>query len=252
MPDARPRTTSRRAKRGTTSRRAKRGTTSMRAKRESAMLGAVLRSTTLRRAVLRRTVKRLPQSASHRTLRPRRPFTFLTALGTAAHHTFEVRAGVGLVFEPFIGRRGALALWAGGLPAWAAAAWCGEGESLEKWLALNNGAGLAGGIVHFVEWPWELRSGIPFLVEAEGMTPERLPPYNAILQLWVVAGALALALETPRHARRWALAGLLLGEPLRRSAVHHFRWAHEQAEREPERWSPVLRERAGERARRAA
>jgi hypothetical protein len=184
-------------------------------------------------------------------MRPRRLFTFLTALGTAAHHTFEVRAGVGLVFEPFIGRRGAVALWVGGLPAWAVAAWFGEGESIEKWLALNNGAGLAGGIVHFVEWPWELRSGIPFLVEAEGMTPERLAPYNTILQLWTLAGALALALETPRHARRWALAGLLLGEPLRRSAVHHFRWAHEQAEREPERWSPMLREQADEPTRQA-
>ncbi len=232
---------------------ARRRTTSRRAKRESAVLGAVLRSATFRRTVLRHAAKNaLPKSASRRTLRPRRPFTVLTALGTAAHHTFEVRAGVGLVFEPFIGRRGAVALWAGGLPAWAAAAWFGEGESLEKWLALNNGAGLAGGIVHFVEWPWELRRGVPFLLEAEGMTPERLPPYNAILQLWTLAGALALALETPRHARRWALAGLLLGEPLRRSAVHHFRWAHEQAERDPERWSPVLRERAGERARQAA
>jgi hypothetical protein len=153
---------------------------------------------------------------------------------------------VGLVFEPFIGRHGAVAMWATGLPAWAAAAWLGEGEAVEKWLALNNGAGLAGGIVHFVEWPWELRGGIPHLVEAEGMTPERLPAYNRVLQLWVLAGALALALETPRHARRWAFAGLALGEPLRRSAVHHFRWALEQAEREPERWSPVLREQGRE------
>jgi hypothetical protein len=224
-----------------------------RASCESAVLGAVMRSTTLRRAVLRRAVKNaLPKSAPQHRRRPRRPFTLLTALGTAAHHAFEVRAGVGLVFEPFIGRRGAVAMWATGLPAWAAAAWLGEGEAIEKWIALNNGAGLAGGIVHFVEWPWELRGGIPFLVEAEGMTPERLPPYNAILQLWVLAGALALALETPRHARRWALAGLLLGEPLRRSAVHHFRWAREQAEREPERWSPVLREQARARARQAA
>jgi hypothetical protein len=216
-------------------------TTPKRSIRESAML-AVLRSTTLRRAVLGRAVKSAtPKGVPCRTLRPRRPFTVLTALGTAAHHTFEVRAGVGLVFEPFLGRRGAVAMWVGGLPAWAAAAWLGDGEAIEKWIALNNGAGLAGGIVHFVEWPWELRSGIPFLVEAEGMTPERLPPYNTILQLWVLAGALALLLETPPHARRWALAGLLLGEPLRRSAVHHFRWAKEQAERDPGHWSPVLR-----------
>ena len=178
---------------------------------------------------------------------PRRPFSVLTALGTAAHHAFEVRAGVGLVFEPFLGRRGALALWAGGLPAWALAASIGEGEPLEKWLALNNGAGLAGGLVHFVQWPWERRGAIPHLVEAEGLTPEQLPTYNTVLQLWILAGALAVALETPKHARRWAFAGLLLGEPLRRSAIHHFRWAREQAERDPGRWSPVLRERTPER-----
>jgi hypothetical protein len=218
------------------------------------LMKAALRSPRLRRAVLRRTVLRgaKPKGAPPRTRRPRRPFTLLTALGTAAHHSFEVRAGVGLVFEPFIGRRGAVAMWATSLPAWAAMAWFGKGEAVEKSLALNNGAGLAGGIVHFVQWPWELRGGIPFLVEAEGMTPELLAPYNTILQMWVIAGALALALETPRHARRWALAGLLLGEPLRRSAIHHFRWAHEQAEREPERWSPVLREQARERATHAA
>jgi hypothetical protein len=179
-----------------------------------------------------------------RGARPRRPFAVLGALGTAAHHTFEVRAGVGLVFEPFIGRRAALALWATSLPGLAATAWLGEGARTEKWLALNSAAGLAGGLVHFAEWPWELRRGIPCLTEAEGMTAEMLPAYNAILQLWVLAGVLSLALETPRHARRWALAGLLLGEPLRRSARHHFRWAREQARREPERWSSVLREPA--------
>lgn len=174
--------------------------------------------------------------------RPRRPFTVLTALGTAAHHGFEMRAGVGLVFEPFIGRRRALAMWAGALPGMALAGWTGGGERMEKWIALNNAAALAGGIVHFVEWPWELRHGIPYLTEAEGMTSEQLVPYNRVLHLWTLAGLLAVALETPRHARRWALLGLALGEPLRRSAVHHFAWAAEQAEREPERWSPVLRE----------
>ena len=178
------------------------------------------------------------------TLRPRRPFTLLTALGTAAHHTFELRAGVGLVFEPFIGRRGAIAMWTAGLPAWALAGWASEGEAVEKWIALNNAAGLAGGIVHFLEWPWESRRGLPYLTEAEGMTPEQLAPYNRVLHLWTLAALLAVALETPRHARRWALLGLLLGEPLRRSAVHHFRWAREQAERDPEHWSPVLREQA--------
>jgi hypothetical protein len=175
--------------------------------------------------------------------RPRRAFTVLTALGTAAHHTFEVRAGVGLVFEPFMGRRGALAMWAGGLPVWALAGWTADGEQIEKWIALNNAAGLAGGIVHFLEWPWEWRHGIPYLIEAEGMTSKQLDPYNRVLHLWILAGLLAVALETPPHARRWAFLGLLLGEPLRRSAVHHFRWAREQAARDPERWSPALSSR---------
>jgi hypothetical protein len=72
------------------------------------------------------------------------------------------------------------------------------------------------------------------------MPDERVPAYNRVLQLWILAGALGLLAETPRRARPWALAGLALGEPLRRSARHHFRWAREQALREPDRWSPML------------
>jgi hypothetical protein len=74
------------------------------------------------------------------------------------------------------------------------------------------------------------------------MTAAQLPAYNLILQAWAVSGALALALETPRRAQRWALVGLVMGEPLRRSARHHFRWAREQARRDPRRWSPALLE----------
>jgi len=62
------------------------------------------------------------------------------------------------------------------------------------------------------------------------------------LHFWFASGLLAVLTETPRHARRWALLGVLLGEPLRRSARHHFRWAREQAIKDPERWSPMLRE----------
>ena len=45
-----------------------------------------------------------------------------SALGLLAHNAFETRAGVGLVFEPFIGRRGAYALWGGYYPLMHAAA----------------------------------------------------------------------------------------------------------------------------------
>ena len=168
----------------------------------------------------------------------RRPFSVLAALGTFAHHAFEVRAGVGLVFEPFLGRRGAVALWAAILPGYVAGGATGRTARLT---ALSNGMSLSGALVHYVLWPWELRGGLPTLTEAEGMTDAQLPAYNRILQGWVLASALALATETPRDARGWALAGLLAGEPLRRSAVHHFAWAAEQAKRDPENWSPVLR-----------
>ena len=44
-------------------------------------------------------------------MRLRRPFAAGSVLGAIAHHGFETRAGVGLVFEPQLGRRGAYALW---------------------------------------------------------------------------------------------------------------------------------------------
>jgi hypothetical protein len=168
----------------------------------------------------------------------RRPFSALAALGTAAHHGFEVRSGVGLVFEPFLGRRRAVALWSVVLPGYLLGALTGRTARL---VALSNGMSLAGGVVHYVQWPWELRRGVPTLTAAEGMGDAQLPAYNRILQAWTAAGALALLAETPSAARGWALAGLLTGEPLRRSAAHHFRWAAEQARREPDKWSPALR-----------
>jgi hypothetical protein len=159
-----------------------------------------------------------------------RPFTALTAVTTGLHHAFEVRAGVGLVWEPFVGRRGALALWGVGLPAWASAALSGD-ERFAGPLALNNGLAFAGGVVHYVLWPWELRGGLPMLTEAEGMSAEQMPAYNRVLHAWLATSALALALETPRRARPWALLGLASGELLRRSALHHFRWLQEQGGR---------------------
>ena len=41
----------------------------------------------------------------------RRPFTAVAVLATAAHHGFELWAGVGLVFQPFLTLPGAVALW---------------------------------------------------------------------------------------------------------------------------------------------
>ena len=173
----------------------------------------------------------------------RRPFGVLTAVGTAGHHGFEYRSGVGLVFEPYLGRPLAKALWGFLLPFGALTAAFG-GERHDKPLAFQAGAALSGCIVHYVEWPWRRKRGVPTLVEAEGLRPEQVPAYDAVLKFWLAASALALVFETPRRAAPYALVGLLSGIPLRASARHHFAWAREQALKDPDNWSPVLRERA--------
>jgi len=122
-----------------------------------------------------------------------------SALGLFAHNAFETRAGVGLVFEPFIGRRGAYA-------------------------------------------PWSLHRGLPMLDEAEGLSEAQLPAYNTVLWFWLVCSALSLPATNRPGTRRFAIAGLLNFPILLTSAQHHFRWAREQAELDPERWSPALRE----------
>src|SRR5204862_2331428 len=75
--------------------------------------------------------------------RVRRPFTAMTAIGTAAHHGFELNAGVGLVFQPYLGLGGSLAYWGTNLPFlfWAAAR---GGERFDKPLAFAGGAAPGG------------------------------------------------------------------------------------------------------------
>ena len=97
--------------------------------------------------------------------------------------------------------------------------------------------------VHFAAWPWSLHRGVPMLDEAEGLTEEQLPAYNAVLWFWGACSVLSLATEADRPSRRAGLiAGAINFPILLASARHHFRWAREQAALEPERWSPALRE----------
>ena len=163
----------------------------------------------------------------------------LTALGTAAHHGFELNAGVGLVFQPYLGLGGSIAYWATNLPFlfWAAAR---GGERFDKPLAFASGAALGGMSVHYTIWPWKLRGGVPWLTEAEGLSSDQLPAYNAILLLWALASALALVRETPKGDRRWFALGVLTALPFRASARHHFRWATEQARTNPAWWNRGL------------
>jgi hypothetical protein len=170
-----------------------------------------------------------------------KPLNALACLGTAAHHGFERWAGVGVFLEPWLGRRRTNALWTAQLTGWLAQA-LRPSPRAEPLLAFNAGTALAGAIVHFVDWPWSPRLGfLPWLDQAEGLPPERLAAYNTVLWTWLVASLGSIALETEPGDRRYALAGAATGPLLLASARHHFRWAREQAEREPERWSPALR-----------
>ena len=76
----------------------------------------------------------------------------------------------------------------------------------------------------------------------EVLREDQLPAYNAVLWAWGISSALSLLTETKRGSRGFAIAGLLNFPILLASADHHFRWAREQAKREPERWSAALLE----------
>jgi hypothetical protein len=167
--------------------------------------------------------------------------------GTAAHHGFELAAGVGLVFQPYAGLGGALAGWGAALPAWAALAASPRlarrvGPAGDAGLALLAGVSLAGALLHFALWPVERRpSGhplaLPVLVEAEGLGPRQLPAYNAILYCWAAASLAALAAGTPSGSRRWAVLGLASWIPLAASARHHFAWLRAEAISRPAWWN---------------
>ena len=162
-------------------------------------------------------------------LQRNRRFNVLAALGTAAHHGFERWAGVGIVLEPFLGRRRSNVLWSVVLTYWVGRALF-DGRRAEPQLAFGAGTAVAGVVVHFVDWPWSLRFGVvPWLDEAEGFRPSLLPAYNTILYAWLVGGLGALVFETRRSNLRHAAVGFASAPMLLVSARHHFRWARERA-----------------------
>jgi hypothetical protein len=177
-----------------------------------------------------------------RLRRPFQPLNALATLGAAAHNGFERYAGVGVFLEPWIGRRATNILWSVTLPVGFLRALIGN-ERDGPMLAFNAGIAIAGMGVHFADWPWSLRWGfLPWLDEAEGLTPEQLPYYNALLWAWLVGGIGSVALETKGEHRKYAIAGIATAPLLLESARHHFAWAKQQARRDPEHWSAALLE----------
>lgn len=159
--------------------------------------------------------------------------------GMVAHHGFELAHGVGLVFQPELGLGGAAALWfavVGGEMALASRRWRGGG----RLRATAAGMSLAGVLVHYVLWPWEVRGGIPRLVAAEGLPANRLGWYDAILLGWAGTAALALVADSATGERRWVVLGVLAAPVLVRSARYHFTWVREAAVRAPAWWNRAL------------
>jgi len=170
-----------------------------------------------------------------------RPFTAAAVAGTAAHHTFELGAGVGLVWQPELGLPGSLALWGTALPVGFVTA-ARSDTKLEPLLAFSRGASLGGVVVHFLLWPWTRKAGVlPWLTEAEGLRGRQIPAYNVVLHLWGAAAVAALVKETPPRSRKWAALGLASTVLFRKSAEYHFRWATEQAKTNPQWWNRGLR-----------
>jgi hypothetical protein len=199
--------------------------------------------------------------------RPRRWLHVGAAAGTAAHHGFELAAGVGLVFQPYLGLGGSAALWGASLPAWVATVWWASARArrraagpddapaervdhlVDGTLAFLVGVSIAGALLHFKLWPVERRPrgrrlGLPVLVEAEGLSPRQLPTYNAVLYVWGIASVAALIGGTPRGSRRWAAPGLVAAIPLTWSARHHFAWLAQQARDRPAWWNRAPRQGA--------
>ena len=184
-----------------------------------------------------------PDQARTTRRRVSRPLSLLAVAGTAAHHSFELGNGVGLVWQPELGLGGAGGLWVVQLGLWSWMAARG-GRRWDRGLAMLAGSGIAGVVVHFTLWPWKRnRFGIPVLTEAEGLPPSRLPAYNAILGLWGLASMVSLLELTPSR-RRWALTGLVALPIFRVSARHHFKWAVEQSSENPAWWNRGFRHEA--------
>ncbi len=161
---------------------------------------------------------------------------------TAAHYLFEVGGGSGLFLQRHLGLGGAGAFWTSLLSSWLTLAHRGRAPKL---LATAAGSALGTVVLHFDVWPWSVRRGLPLLEQAEGFSPSWVPSYNALLYAWSAASVAAIALDSPRGARRWALVGFLVTMPSKREALRHYAWVQEQAWVRPAWWNRSGRRRPG-------
>ena len=135
-------------------------------------------------------------------------FTRLGTLAMAGHVAVELAAGVGLPMASVVGPVPAAA----GFVVTTRAVWRRAGDAsapFDARLAFWNGLSLAAAMAHLGAWPRRRsRTGLPLLVECEGLGERFMPAYNALIYAGAASAVVALARED-RAGPRWpALAGV--------------------------------------------
>jgi hypothetical protein len=170
--------------------------------------------------------------------RPGRPLTRAATLGMAAHVFYELASGVGMPMASVVGPVPAAAAWSTGT---AAVLRAGTGDrSHDRLFASLNGFYLSAVLGHYAAWPWT-RPGLPWLADCEGLGPERMPVYNAILYLSGGAALAGLLLENPDGRARAAVLPVALVPVLVLVQRREFRRLQELAWRRPGWWNRRLR-----------
>ena len=164
----------------------------------------------------------------------RRPSHAAGGLLTAVHQAVELGFGTGVIGQSAAGLAPAIAASVAFDAGWVAAARRGRADRTLGFLA---GVAVGVPVIHFTLWPWKLRKGLPVLTEAEGLPPRLMPLYNVVLYAWALAGLVAVATDTPRRARPWALAGAASVIGIRPAARAHFDWMAVEARRNPRWWN---------------
>lgn len=177
---------------------------------------------------------------------PRRPVTRMSAVSLAGHVLYELLAGVGAPFASVLGAAPAAGLWTLGTAEVVARARTAP-RSSDGAFATANGIALAAVVAHLVGWPRRWRRGLPWLTECEGLGPEMMPAYNAVVYAGGASALVALATEN-RSAPLWRAVGPLAAVPFLVRLQH---WEHRrlraEAARRPGWWNRRLQPTAASR-----
>lgn len=173
----------------------------------------------------------------------RRPLTKLALVTSAAHLVYELGARVGL---PGGAAGGIVPAGAGfataGVSAWRRAERSPEGD---RGVACVDALLAAAAIAHLTGWPSRRGPmGLPLLVECEGMGPELMGPYNAIIYASGLAALAGLVAEggAPRGPALLGAAAVPVLVVLQR--VDHRARQH-RAGQHPRWWNRRLRHGTG-------